>query len=92
MQPSCKKRAELGRSDKNGPGAFSALQGLDHDEVSVMALQPTLSPTTVRWNTHFGHPADTAPVSPSEFEYILDADDPVAVAARASVLIFGGAA
>lgn len=42
---------------------------------------------TVRWNTHFGHPADTAPVSPSEFEYILDADDPIARAARASVLI-----
>ncbi|HIW69682.1 MAG TPA: hypothetical protein H9878_16475 [Candidatus Dietzia merdigallinarum] len=42
---------------------------------------------TVRWNTHFGHPADTAPLTASEFEYVLDGDDAVAVAARASVLI-----
>ena len=84
MQPSCKKRAELGRSDKNGPGAFSALQGLDQDEVTVMATAN--HPTTVaRWNTRFSD--DTAPLITRELEYVLDGDDPIARAARASVLI-----
>ena len=45
---------------------------------------------TVRWNTRFSD--DTAPLITRELEYILDADDPVAVAARSRVLIFGGAA
>ena len=84
MQPSCKKRAELGRSDKNGPGAFSALQGLDQDEVTVMATAN--HPTTVaRWNTRFSD--DTAPLIARELDYVLDGDDPIARAARASVLI-----
>ena len=52
-----------------------------------MANHPT---TVARWNTRFSD--DTAPLIARELDYVLDADDPVAVAARASVLIFGGAA
>ena len=43
-------------------------------------------PTTVaRWNTRFSD--DTAPLIARELDYVLDADDAIARAARASVLI-----
>ena len=48
----------------------------------AMANHPT---TVARWNTRFSD--DTAPLITRELDYVLDADDPVAVAARANVLI-----
>ncbi|MFS4487758.1 hypothetical protein [Dietzia kunjamensis] len=50
-----------------------------------MALHPSLSPTVARWNTRFAN--DHGPLNDYELDYVLDGDDPVAVAARASVVI-----
>lgn len=47
-----------------------------------MANHPT---TVARWNTRFSD--DTAPLITRELDYVLDGDDPIARAARASVLI-----
>lgn len=48
----------------------------------AMANHPT---TVARWNTRFSD--DTAPLITRELDYVLDGDDPIARAARASVLI-----
>lgn len=47
---------------------------------------PTSQPVTLEWRTGYQH-RGIEPVDPSGLDYLLDGDDPLARAARASVVI-----